>query len=79
MVAVGVVRYAPIASCQRMVGRISGSGDLQGPGAASIGAVESELLATVLTKTHAVVSLMPGLRGRGEDLTLAGEGPENLR
>ena len=53
MVAVGVVQYAPIVTCQRMVGRIPGGGGLQAPGAASIGAVESGLLATVLTRTHA--------------------------
>ena len=31
MVAVGVVQYAPIVTCQRMVGRIPGGGGLQGP------------------------------------------------
>jgi hypothetical protein len=43
----------PIVTCQRMVGRIPGGGGLEGPWAAFIGAVESGLLATVLTRTHA--------------------------
>jgi hypothetical protein len=47
------VRYAPIVTCQRMVGRIPGGGGLEGPWAAFVGAVESGLLATVLTRTHA--------------------------
>jgi len=73
VVAVGVVQYAPIVTCQRMVGRI-------GAAAASraLGPQPSARSSQGCWR-RCSRELMPGLRGRGEGLTLVGEGPENVR